>query len=69
MIDNVLVYTLFTMLNLSVMLSDMRVSQAANSNYGWDSTRSIFTTHHPGVYFFTFSLKADADAGDNFKYE
>ena len=43
--------------------------QAADSNYGWDSTSSIFSTHYPGLYFFTFSVKADSDAGDNFKYE
>ena len=44
-------------------------SQAADSNYGWDSTSSMFTTHFPGLYFFTFSVKADSDVGDNFKYE
>ena len=43
--------------------------QAADSNYGWDSASSIFTTHFPGLYFFTFSVKANSDAGDNFKYE
>ena len=43
--------------------------QAADTNYGWDSTHSMFITHFPGMYFFTFSLKADADEGDNFKYE
>ena len=43
--------------------------QATDSNYGWDSTSSIFNTHFPGLYFFTFSVKADSDVGDNFKYE
>jgi len=40
-----------------------------DANYGWDSRNSIFITHFPGLYFFTFSVKADADKGDNFKYE
>ena len=35
----------------------------------WDSRNSIFITHHPGLYFFTFSVKADAKKADNFKYE
>ena len=44
-------------------------SQAADSNYGWDRTSSMFSTHFPGLYFFTFSVKADSDLEDNFKYE
>ena len=32
-----------------------------DTNYGWDSFNSIFITHYPGLYFFTFSVKADAD--------
>ena len=43
--------------------------QVTDANYGWDSRNSIFVTHYPGLYFFTFSVKADADKGDNFKYE
>ena len=44
------------------------ICQVTDTNYGWDSFNSIFITHYPGLYFFTFSVKADGD-GDNFKYE
>ena len=43
--------------------------KVTDANYGWDSANSIFITHYPGMYFFTFAVKADADRGDNFKYE
>ena len=39
--------------------------QVTDTNYGWDSFNSIFITHYPGLYFFTFSVKADAD----YKYD
>ena len=45
------------------------LTQVADTNYGWDKDTSMFITHYPGLYFFTFSVKADADEGDNFKYE
>ena len=49
-------------------LADLSPPQVTDTNYGWDSFISIFITHYPGLYFFTFSVKADGD-GDNFKYE
>ena len=36
-------------------------------NYGWDSRDSLFMCHHPGLYFFTFSVKGSANEGDHFK--
>merc|ERR1719474_1087665 len=53
-------------------MGDSRIffeNTVTDANYGWDSRNSIFITHFPGLYFFTFSVKADADKGDNFKYE
>ena len=43
--------------------------KVADTNYGWSKSESLFKTWYPGLYFFTFSVKADADEGDNFKYE
>jgi len=40
-----------------------------DSGYGWDRSLSLFICHKAGLYFFTFSVKADADQGDNYKYE
>ena len=43
--------------------------QVTDSGYGWDRSLSLFVCHKAGLYFFTFSVKADADQGDNYKYE
>jgi hypothetical protein len=40
--------------------------QVVDSNYGWDAKSSIFLAHYPGMYFFTFSVKADASLADGF---
>jgi hypothetical protein len=39
-----------------------------DSNYGWDAKSSIFLAHYPGMYFFTFSVKADHSLADDFMY-
>ena len=43
--------------------------QVTDSGYGWDRSLSLFVCHKAGLYFFTFAVKADADQGDNYKYE
>ena len=49
---------------------DLQVEwQVTDSGYGWDRSLSLFVCHKAGLYFFTFSVKADADQGDNYKYE
>jgi len=38
-----------------------------DSNYGWNSEDSVFKAHFPGLYFFTFSLKAETEYDNTYK--